>query len=322
MSHPPLALSEVFGLTPLRDRFADLALALRGDASTPPSRFDHTSLKILSPRLSVPLWLGRRPRGRRIPIYNLFNHTPTPVAEGWSVRKTQVRDFRGGDLTYDSHNGTDFAIPPGTVVVAAAPGRVGRVSNEFHRGGLKILIDHGDGLATGSNHLGRALVAPGDEVRRGQPIALSGYSGLDGVVAFPWSPPHVHFNVFLNGANVDPFASAGGGEVPLWRRGTEPTPCVPGDEAETAPAATFSPEGVAALLAACRHPGSRADIERGAELLTRGTNALFHRAVYPTRFDADASVLYAARAPRRPALDLPFRREDFDGVTFDWGPVQ
>ena len=35
-----------------------------------------------------------------------------------------ARDFLGTQLTYDSHNGTDFAIPLGTVVVAAAPGVV------------------------------------------------------------------------------------------------------------------------------------------------------------------------------------------------------
>jgi hypothetical protein len=52
-----------------------------------------------------------------------------------------VRDFRGGTLTYDSHNGTDFAVPPGTIVVAAAPGRVLRASSEFNRGGLKVFVD-------------------------------------------------------------------------------------------------------------------------------------------------------------------------------------
>ena len=59
------------------------------------------------------------------------------------MRKTQVRDFRGGTLTYDSHNGTDFATAPGTVIVAPAAARVVLVVSEFHRGGLKLLLDHG-----------------------------------------------------------------------------------------------------------------------------------------------------------------------------------
>lgn len=186
---------EVFGLSPLTLRAREALLALRGGTGVPRSRFGLSSLRILRPALGVSTWLGRRRADRRIPIYNLFNRTPTAVEQGWSVRKTQVRDFRGGTLTYDSHNGTDFAVTVGTIVVAPAPARVLRVSSEFNRGGLKVFLDHGRGLTTSSNHLARALVRVGDEVERGQPIGLSGYSGIDGFVAFPWSVPHVHFNV-------------------------------------------------------------------------------------------------------------------------------
>ena len=75
-------------------------------------------------------------------------------------------------MTYDIHNGTDFATPVGTRVVAGAPGVVRRVSSEFHRGGLKVFIDHGGGLVTGANHLSRALVRVGERVSRGQLVAL------------------------------------------------------------------------------------------------------------------------------------------------------
>src|SRR6185369_4667667 len=139
----------------------------------------------------------------------------------------------GGTLTYDSHNGTDFVLPVGTVIVAPAPGKVLRVSSEFNRGGLKVFIDHGRGLATTSNHLARALVREGQTVRRGEPIALSGYSGIDSLIAFPFSAPHLHFNVWLDGAYVDPFAveetptpppqaPALPGETPLWKDGNDP----------------------------------------------------------------------------------------------------
>ncbi|MBK9033903.1 MAG: M23 family metallopeptidase [Myxococcales bacterium] len=189
---------------PARDR-------LRGPRrrADPPSRFDHTSLRILQPRLALAVWRGQRPFGRAVPIYNLFNRTPTPIERGWSVRKTQVRDFQGGALTYDSHNGTDFATAPGTVIVAPAAARVILVVSEFHRGGLKLLLDHGDGLATSCAHLARALVEPGQVVARGEPIALSGASGLNFVAALGADPPHLHFNVWLDGEPVDPFAVAG-----------------------------------------------------------------------------------------------------------------
>jgi murein DD-endopeptidase MepM/ murein hydrolase activator NlpD len=218
----PLSIAETFGLSPLSQRAREAWLTLRGDPSTPPSRFDHTSLRMFKPRMALPLWRGRPAHGRLIPIYNLVSHVRPPPEEGWSVRVTFARDFLGTQLTYDSHNGTDFAVPLGTVVLAAAAGTVLRVSREFDRGGLKVFIDHGDGLVTTSNHLGRAFVRVGQRVRRGEPIALSAYSGLDGLSTFPFGAPHVHYNVWLNGEYVDPFGL--GDTIPLWRNGNWPIP--------------------------------------------------------------------------------------------------
>src|SRR5262245_2215382 len=248
MTQPGLSWAETFGITPLGTRLAEMAVVFRGAEGVPPSRFDASSLGIFQPGLALRTWLGRRRTDRRVPIYNLFNRTPTPIADGWSVRKTQVRDFRGGTLTYDSHNGTDFAVPPGTVVVAAAPGRVLRFSSEFNRGGLKVFVDHGRGLVTTSNHLGRALVRVGDLVRRGQPIALSGASGIDMLLMFPWNVPHVHFNVWLNGEPVDPFATPG--EESIWRRANDPVPDDGGSGDDAAPTA-WDAATVDAAIAAC-----------------------------------------------------------------------
>ncbi len=308
---PRLSIAEVFGLSPLPVRLREALLAVRGDENVPPSRVDLTSLRVLMPVLSVKTWLGLRRPDRRIPVYNLFNHTPTPPGEGWSVRKTQVRDFRGGTLTYDSHNGTDFVIPTGTVVVAPAPGVVLRVSSELNRGGLKVFIDHGEGLVTTSNHLGRALVAPGDHVRRGDPIALSGYSGLDGLVFFPWSVPHVHFNVWLDGEYVDPFPVAG--EPSLWRDGDDPRP-----SAEPADGEPFTPTAWDGALVERAIAAAKDAVLRRAllELTSPGERALavmFQRNYYPTRFDA-RPPLYSTRHPRAPRLTLPFRASDFVGL--------
>ncbi len=310
-----VSVKETFGLDPIPVRAREAVLALRGDASVPPSKFDTTSLRVLKPWLSVKTWAGVRRRDRKIPIYNFFNRTPTPIAAGWSVRKTQVRDWRGGDLTYDSHNGTDFAIPVGTVVVAAAPGRVLRVSSEFNRGGLKVFIDHGDGLITTSNHLSRSLVSVGDVVRRGEAIALSGYSGLDGFLAFPWSVPHVHFNVWLNGEYVDPFAV--GGELPLWREGNDPKPPV-GIEHDTFVPTPFEAALVDDAIAHCTDLRVREELRGEPDVGIRAMNLLFHRNYYPTRFDHAAGIpaLHAATFARAPRLSLPFTAADFDGIAY------
>lgn len=312
----PLGVAEIFGLSPLPQRAEEAWLAIRGDGSVPGTRFDGTTLRIFQPRLSVMTWLGHRRADRRIPIYNLFNHTPTPVEEGWSVRKTQVRDYRGGTLTYDSHNGTDFAIPTGTVVVAPAAGEVLRVSSEFNRGGLKIYLDHGRGLTTTHNHLGRALVRVGDVVRRGEPIALSGYSGIDAVVAFPWSVPHVHFNVWLDGEAVDPFAAAG--ETSIWREGNDPLP-PRGVEDEPFTPTIWDARGVGDAIAACKDPATRDELRREPDLARRAMNVMFQRNVYPTRFGARPRLVAEDAREREPRLSIPFRAEDFVGITLDRG---
>ena len=314
----PLSLQEIFGLSPLPLRLREAVVAVRGAPGIPGSRFDLTSLRIFQPALSVRTWLGRTRADRRIPIYNLVNRTPTPLADGWSVRKRQVRDFRGGTLTYDSHNGTDFAVPVGTVVTAAAPGKVLRISSEFNRGGLKLFLDHGDGLATTSNHLARALVAVGDVVRRGQPIALSGYSGIDALVAFPWSVPHVHFNVWLDGEYVDPFAApARAGEpveASLWLDGEAPCPRDERDEPFTP--TRWDERGVAQAIEACTDAAIRAELAAEPALDRRAMNLLFQRNYYPTRFASRPAVVEGTHA-RAPRLTLPFRPRDFVGIALD-----
>jgi murein DD-endopeptidase MepM/ murein hydrolase activator NlpD len=307
-----LRISEIFGLSPWRTRLAEAALVFRGDASTPPTRFDRTSLRQLT-RVSGPrLWAGQRVAGRQVPISNLFCYTQPPPEEGWSVQITNARDFMGTQLTYDSHNGTDFATPVGTRVVAAAPGIVRRISSELHRGGLKVFIDHGDNLVTTSNHLARALVDVGDRVVRGQVIALSGYSGLDGLVTFPWGIPHVHFNVWLDGIPVDPFARPG--EPSLWRGGIAPAPHR-GDDVEAFEVTAWDDDAIERAIAACASETSRREIYLVRDDDERAMAVLFHQNYYPTRF-RERPVIYAARHERRPLLDLPFLPADYDGIVF------
>ena len=314
---PPLRVAEIFGLTPARQRVREMWVMLRGDSNTPKAKWGVSALEQLARVPGPRVWAGQRPAGRRVLISNLVNRTPTPPEDGWSVRATQVRDFRGGRMTYDSHNGTDFATPVGTRVVAGAPGVVRRVSSEFHRGGLKVFIDHGGGLVTGANHLSRALVRVGERVSRGQLVALSGYSGVDGVVSFPWGIPHVHFNVFLNGRHVDPFAAPG--EVSLWLAGAEPAPFL-GTRAEAdrepLPDSDWNEDAIARGLAACLSDESRREIEAAPDLDARAVTYLFHSAYFPTRFRERPSP-YQAVHPRASRLTLPFLAEDYDGVAFE-----
>ena len=302
--------AEILGLSPPGLRLRQAWFALRGEADVPGSRFGLSSLRQLRPRIAPPLWFGRPFLPRTVLVTNLFNHRQTPIEAGWSVRRTQVEDFRGRGLSYDSHNGTDFAIPVRTAVHTAAAGEVVRVVSEFNRGGLKVFVDHGGGLITAYAHLARACVQEGDLVHRGQLIARSGYSGLDGFVTFPFGVPHVHLNVWLNGEPVDPFGH--GRHASLWR--TEPpTPAADADPA-------FEPDawdeaGVTAAIEACRPPQLRARLAATEPLARRAAHTIIERNYYPTRFDA-RPPLQAVQHPRTRRLDLPFSGADFDSVVF------
>lgn len=299
-------------MLPVRQRLSEALVTLRGAEDVPPSRFGLSSLRLLSPRLAVPLWRGRFVVRRRAIVTNLFNHTQTPIEEGWSVRRTRTRDFRGRTLTYDSHNGTDLAVPRGTLVAAPAPAVVARVHAEFNRGGLKVMLDHGEGLCTCTAHLARVLVTEGSRLQRGEPFAVSGYSGLDGLVSFPFGIPHIHFNTWLDGEPVDPFGSPD--EPSLWI-GETPEPAQPHIEAEPFEPGRFDARAVEAAIGSCRTASAR---ERLAWLPTpeaRATHLLWERNYYPTRFPSCEPV-YREPHPRRARLSLPFPASDIDGVVF------
>jgi len=94
------------------------------------------------------------------------------------------------------HSGIDIAIPSGTPVQAADSGVV-LISGWNGGYGLFVAIDHGKGISTAYAHNSRLLVKEGDEVTKGQTIALSGSTG--------WSTgPHLHFEVRENGTLVNP----------------------------------------------------------------------------------------------------------------------
>lgn len=116
---------------------------------------------------------------------------------GWPVEAQVSSGF--GVREGKPHLGVDLVVPVGTPVLAACDGIV-RHADETLRGyGRMVLVEHGDGLVTAYAHNERLLVAVGQAVTRGQPLALSGQTGR--VTA-----PHVHFEVRVGGHAVDPLS--------------------------------------------------------------------------------------------------------------------
>ncbi len=99
--------------------------------------------------------------------------------------------------TLKSHQGVDYTIPEGSRVFATADGKVKSVSTRSSTSGQSIVIDHGNGFETSYSHLGKIHVRKGQQVRRGDIIALSGNTGLS-------LAPHLHYEVRHNGMRVDP----------------------------------------------------------------------------------------------------------------------
>jgi murein DD-endopeptidase MepM/ murein hydrolase activator NlpD len=94
------------------------------------------------------------------------------------------------------HEGIDLSAPTGSPIHAAAKGRVVE-AGVFAGYGQMVEIDHGFGFTTRYGHASRLLVRVGQEVERGQLIALVGSTGLA-------TGPHLHYEVRVNGKPQNP----------------------------------------------------------------------------------------------------------------------
>jgi murein DD-endopeptidase MepM/ murein hydrolase activator NlpD len=95
------------------------------------------------------------------------------------------------------HRGIDIAARVGEPILAAARGRVVFSGHRANGYGNMVEIDHGYGYVTRYAHASRLHVRTGQTVERGQHIADVGATGLV-------SGPHLHYEVEVNGREVDP----------------------------------------------------------------------------------------------------------------------
>jgi len=100
--------------------------------------------------------------------------------------------FRWGRM----HEGIDIGASYGSGIRAAAAGTVIYCGWESGYGNL-VVIDHGGNLATAYGHQSAIAVTCGQQVSQGQVIGYVGSTGHS-------TGPHLHFEVRINGAPVDP----------------------------------------------------------------------------------------------------------------------
>ncbi len=122
----------------------------------------------------------------------------------WPVDAPLSSDFglRLRGIRPDIHRGVDFSVPTGTQIQAMADARV-RFAGVMSGFGNVVWLDHGGTILSVYAHLSRIDVRQGDFVRRGQLVGLSGASG-------DVTAPHLHFEVWRGGREVDPVPLMGG----------------------------------------------------------------------------------------------------------------
>jgi murein DD-endopeptidase MepM/ murein hydrolase activator NlpD len=164
-----------------RPQIADVATmlkSLQGQIDTSGSQLSALENVILSRQLGQEI----HPEGR-------------PVSTGYmsSGFGRRVDPFTGGT---EFHEGIDFAAPEGTQIRAVAAGIVTYAGPRGGYGNM-VQIDHGNGYSTRYGHAYKVLVHVGETVNRGDVLALVGDTGRS-------TGPHVHFEVLMNGHEVNP----------------------------------------------------------------------------------------------------------------------
>ena len=93
-------------------------------------------------------------------------------------------------------------VPTGTPVAAMSDGRV-RFAGTMEAFGAVVWLDHGDDVLTVYAHLSELRVETGGQLAKGEIIGLSGSSGNA-------TGPHLHFEIWRRGVQIDPVAMLGG----------------------------------------------------------------------------------------------------------------
>jgi len=133
-------------------------------------------------------WIDTNGVGR--PVATMTWPVAAPITSGFGIRFHPILHFAR------MHKGIDFGAHYGAPIVAAADGQVVRAG--WAGGyGQQVRLAHAAGMGSSYSHMSRIIVAPGSFVRQGQLIGYVGSSGLS-------TGPHLHYEVYRNGAAVNP----------------------------------------------------------------------------------------------------------------------
>lgn len=104
--------------------------------------------------------------------------------------------YKGKVIDRQVHMGQDLASLAYSKVPAANNGNV-IYADRLGIYGNTVVIDHGQGLASTYSHLNKIDVAVGQVLKKGEPVGLTGQTGLAG-------GDHLHYGILANGVFVNP----------------------------------------------------------------------------------------------------------------------
>ena len=157
-------------------------------------------------RLLLELSQARSPTGTPLIPAEPPSATSISARLGWPLEHAVItQGFGPSPYAYEPpfgqyphfHTGVDLAAAENSPILAAADGVVMLVARDPWGYGNYIVISHSGGLATLYGHLNAVTVAVGESVLQGQQIGLEGSTGIS-------TGPHLHFEVRIGGAPVNP----------------------------------------------------------------------------------------------------------------------
>lgn len=95
------------------------------------------------------------------------------------------------------HLGIDYSVSEGTLVIAPANGTI-IFANHTTNNGNVLIIQHKENYLSIFKHCAALLKSVRENVVQGEPIALSGNTGIN------TSGPHLHFEIWKNSKPIDP----------------------------------------------------------------------------------------------------------------------
>lgn len=119
-----------------------------------------------------------------------------PLPTGWPLSSPGVVTQDAFAADAPGHTGLDIAVAMHSYIRASGAGLVKALDDDATFG-TSVQVDHGGGYVTRYAHAAAIFVEPGQAVRKGEVIGLSGSSGRS-------SAPHLHFEITLDGVPVDP----------------------------------------------------------------------------------------------------------------------